>query len=63
MSGPPHNPRISATGDGRWVVVCPECESSRQQQLPIGIGMRLESRVTAQRLRENHTGRPFSNFN
>ena len=53
----PHNPKISSTADGRWVLTCPECESSRQHQLPIGIRMPLESRLTAERLRENHMGR------
>jgi hypothetical protein len=53
----PHNPKILLTADGRWVLTCPECEASRQPQLPIGIRMPLESRLTAERLRENHMGR------
>ncbi len=53
----PHNPKISSTADGRWVVTCPECEASRQHQLPIGIRMPLESRLTAERLLANHSGR------
>jgi hypothetical protein len=56
-----HHPNISTTADGRWVVVCPQCEA-HHQPLPIGIGMPLESRLTAERLRENHTGRPLSNL-
>jgi len=35
--------------------MCPECEASRQQ-LPIGIRMPLESRLTAERLLQNHAG-------
>jgi hypothetical protein len=41
--------------DESWVVDCPECQ--QDGDLPIGIGMRLESRQTAEHLRENHAGR------
>lgn len=50
-----HNPKVLAIADGRWVVVCPECNAlSYQQERPIGIGMPLKSRLTAERLRKNH---------
>lgn len=50
-----HNPKVLAIADGRWVVVCPECNAlSYQQERPIGIGMPLESRLSAERLRKDH---------
>jgi hypothetical protein len=57
----PHHPTISRHDRG-WVVDCPECRSAvraRQDgyaELPIGIGMTLESQLTAERLRDNHAG-------
>ena len=52
-----HHPMISRAARG-WVVECPECrlEARGGQLLPIGIGMLLESKETAERLRENHAG-------
>ncbi len=49
-----HHPRITMHGKC-WVVECPEC-SAYGGQLPIGIGMPLESQLTAERLRDNHAG-------
>jgi len=50
-----HNPKVLAMADGRWVVVCTECDAlSHRQEPPIGIKMPLESRLTAERLRKNH---------
>lgn len=45
-----------------WVVDCPECgrDARAGQSLPIGIGMLLESRETAERLRQNHAGPQFA---
>ena len=53
----PHHP-IIRTVDRGWVVLCPECrlEARGGQSLPIGIGMLLESKQTAERLRQNHAG-------
>ena len=52
----PHHPTIKMMERG-WVVDCPECRrDARGGQLPIGIGMLLESKLTAERLRENHAG-------
>ena len=58
-----HHPTIRAH-NGRWVVDCPECQmatrtyrGAAQGDLPIGIGMPLESRLTAERLSENHAAR------
>jgi hypothetical protein len=50
-----HNPRILPLSDGRWVVVCPQCEAlSHLQDPPIGIAMPLASRASAEMLRKNH---------
>jgi hypothetical protein len=57
----PHHPTISRH-DRSWVVDCPECRSAAQArhdgygELPIGIGMPLESQLTAERMRDNHGG-------
>jgi hypothetical protein len=57
----PHHPTISRY-DERCVVDCPECRRAAQWrqggfgELAIGIGMPLESCVTAERLRDNHMG-------
>jgi hypothetical protein len=56
-----HHPTIRRHGE-RWVLDCPECQQdarARQcghEELPIGIGMPLESRLTAEMLQENHAG-------
>ena len=51
----PHHPRIKAMEKG-WLVECPECrhDAPRGGPLPIGIGMLLESKLTAGRVRKNH---------
>jgi hypothetical protein len=50
-----HNPKVHAMADGRWLVVCPECDAlANRLERPIGIRMPLESRLTAERLRKNH---------
>jgi hypothetical protein len=36
------------------VVECIECRNDTQSDLPIGIGMPLRDRETAERLRDNH---------
>jgi hypothetical protein len=53
----PHHPRIMAVDRG-WVIECRECQlEARGGQLPpVGIGMLLESKETAERLRHNHAG-------
>jgi hypothetical protein len=50
----PHHPKVSMRNDGAWVVNCPECQRSGLE-VPIGIGLPLDSQLTAERLRENHT--------
>ena len=49
-----HHPRITHGHDRTWVVECLECRSDTQSDLPIGIGMPLRDRETAERLRDNH---------
>jgi hypothetical protein len=48
------------------MVDCPECWNALAfsfdgyGDLPIGIGIRLDSELTAQRLKQNHEGRRFA---
>ena len=54
----PHHPKTSKRADGRWVVDCLECRrSARETEMPIGIGLPLQSQSEAEMLRENHVGR------
>ena len=55
--GAPHHAVIKKTNRG-WVVECAECRRDAHggQSLPVGIAMLLESRETAERIWENHTG-------
>ena len=61
-----HNPTIQKHDKGGWVVDCPECRralASRSDgfgELPIGIGIRLNSELTALRLKQNHEGHRFA---
>lgn len=52
-----HQPKVSQRPDRSWVVDCPQCRNDATSDLPIGIGMPLRDRETAERLRENHAGR------
>jgi hypothetical protein len=54
-----HHPRIAQCHDLMWVVECPECRSDTTSTVPIGIGMPLQDRETAERLRDNHAARPL----
>jgi hypothetical protein len=55
-----HHPTIRQHDEG-WVLECPECQKAARarfggrEELPIGIGMLLSFRATAERLRDNHT--------
>jgi hypothetical protein len=53
---PAHQPKISRRSDGTWVVECAECRADVSSDIPIGIGMPLVTRETAERLQENHAG-------
>ena len=54
-----HHPTIKRL-DTRWMLDCPECRRALASsfdgfgELPIGIGIPLESELTAQRLKTNH---------
>jgi hypothetical protein len=37
-------------------VECPQCRADRTSDIPIGIGMPLLTKETAELLRENHAG-------
>jgi hypothetical protein len=53
----PHHPQVSRRNDGRWVLNCPECQlDSCNKDVPIGIGLPVESEYMAMRLQENHVG-------
>ena len=54
-----HHPVIAQRSDRTWVVECPQCRHDPTASLPIGIGMPLADRDTAERLRENHAARPL----
>ena len=54
-----HHPRIAQHPDRTWVVECLECRKDLSSAVPIGIGMPLRDRETAERLRDNHAARPI----
>lgn len=49
-----HHPKIARGPADTWVVECTQCRNDVQSELPIGIGMPLHDRETAERLRDNH---------
>ena len=51
-----HLPRIVQRPDGPWVVECHQCTEDGTSSVPIGIGIPLPDKVTAERLAENHRG-------
>lgn len=53
-----HCPEIIHNSDGTWVVECQQCHSDSTTAVPIGIGLSLPDRLTAERLAANHAGRP-----
>jgi hypothetical protein len=52
-----HHPRISHCPDRTWVVECAQCRNDLTSTVPIGIGMPLRDRETAERLCDNHAAR------
>jgi hypothetical protein len=54
-----HHPKVSERNDGSWIVNCSEYLRSPDGEWPIGIGMPLDSRLTADRLKANHMSRPL----
>jgi hypothetical protein len=55
-----HEPKVSQRNDGSWIVHCSECLRSPDGECPIGIGMPLNSRLTAERLKANHMSEPLA---
>jgi hypothetical protein len=53
-----HHPKVTERPDRTWVVECAQCRHDRHSTVPIGIGMPLRDRETAERLRDNHAARP-----
>jgi hypothetical protein len=53
-----HHPRIAQQADRTWLVECAQCRNDLASTVPIGIGMPLRDRETAERLRDNHAARP-----
>ena len=53
-----HHPTVSERPDRTWVVECPQCRGDAGSSVPVGIGMPLADRDTAERLRQNHAARP-----
>ena len=51
-----HQPRVARRPDGTWVVECAQCRADRTSEIPIGIGMPLSTKETAELLRDNHAG-------
>lgn len=52
----PHHPRAVQHVGECWVVECQDCLEDHTASVPIGIGMPLPDRLTAERLVENHRG-------
>jgi hypothetical protein len=53
-----HHPIITQGPDRTWLVECAQCRNDVTSAVPIGIGMPLQDRETAERLRDNHAARP-----
>lgn len=52
-----HHPTITQRPDRTWSVECAQCRNDVTSAVPIGIGMPLPDRETAERLRDNHAAR------
>jgi hypothetical protein len=52
----PHSPTVIDSNDGACLVDCPECRNGRPADVPIGIGLPMFDRITAELLAENHRG-------
>ena len=50
----PHSPEVVDMSDGACVVECPQCRRGRADDVPIGIGLPMFDRITAELLAENH---------
>jgi hypothetical protein len=52
-----HHPKIVQRADGRWMVVCKDCEREGGSETPVGINTFVESRQMAQCFWESHCER------
>jgi hypothetical protein len=52
-----HHPKVTRGAARTWVVECAQCRNDLASTVPIGIGMPLRDRETAERLRDNHAAR------
>jgi hypothetical protein len=50
----PHTPRVIDVGEDACVVECPQCREGRSVDVPIGIGIPMRDRITAELLAGNH---------
>lgn len=50
----PHRPTVVDLTDGECSVECPQCRRGPASEVPIGIGMPMRDRITAELLAENH---------
>jgi hypothetical protein len=50
----PHSPTVVDMDNGACLVECPQCRRGSPADIPIGIGLRLFDRITAELLAENH---------
>jgi hypothetical protein len=54
----PHRPTVVDSSDGTSLVECPQCRQGSISDVPIGIGLPMFDRITAELLAENHRGTP-----
>jgi hypothetical protein len=50
----PHRPTVVDVNDGGCFVECPQCRKGPASEVPIGIGIPMRDRTTAELLAENH---------
>jgi len=51
-----HEPSLVQRPDRCWEVVCPQCLNDKTLETPIGIGLRMRDRRSAEMVVENHRG-------
>jgi hypothetical protein len=49
-----HRPTVIELDDGECSVECPQCRTGPVSDVPIGIGIPMRDRITAELLAENH---------
>lgn len=53
----PHNPKLVRRHDGRYQVICPQCQRSGNVDPQVGIGIPITSAFEAENIRDNHLRR------